>query len=97
MATPTISKDKRVLSMSRGAAPVARIQPGTTIHLQTADCFADQVQGPDDADRGLDWDSVNPATGPIYVEGAKPGDGQDGLADRSGENRRHLGAAGRRS
>ena len=74
MATPTISKDKRVLSMSRGAAPVARIQPGTTIHLQTADCFADQVQGPDDADRGLDWDSVNPATGPIYVEGAKPGD-----------------------
>jgi amidase len=74
MATPTIGKDKRVLSMSRGAAPAARIRPGTTIHLQTADCFSDQVQGPGDVERGLDWNSVNPATGPVYVEGAKPGD-----------------------
>ena len=74
MATPTVSKDKRVFGMSRTAAPVARIQPGTAIHLQTADCFSDQVQGPSDVTSGIDWDSVNPATGPIYVEGAKPGD-----------------------
>jgi amidase len=74
VATPTISKDKRVFGMSRTASPVGRIQPGTAIHLQTADCFSDQVQGPNDVTSGIDWDSVNPATGPIYVEGAKPGD-----------------------
>jgi amidase len=73
MATPTISKDKNILSMSRAATPVARIRPGTSIRLQTADCFADQVQGPGDVERGIDWDTINPATGPIYVEGAEPG------------------------
>ena len=73
MATPTITKDKNVLSMSRAAAPVARMQPGSSIHLQTADCFGDQVQGPGDVERGIDWDVINPATGPIYVEGAEPG------------------------
>ena len=74
MATPTVTKDQNVLRMSRAAAPVARIAPGTTIRLETADCFSDQVQGPDDVGRGLDWDTVNPATGPVYVEGAAPGD-----------------------
>jgi amidase len=74
MGKPTIRKDKHVLSMSRVATPVARIQPGTSIRLQTADCFADQVQGPGDVERGIDWDAINPATGPVYVEGAESGD-----------------------
>ena len=74
MATPTVSKDKTVLGMSHSAAPVARIAPGTTISLETADCFSDQVQGPDDVGRGIDWGTVNPATGPVHVEGAQPGD-----------------------
>ena len=74
MATPTVTKDQTVLRMSHSAAPVARIAPDTTIRLETADCFSDQVPGPDDVGRGLDWGSVNPATGPVYVEGAEPGD-----------------------
>ena len=74
MATPTVTKDQIVLRMSHAAAPVARIAPDTTIRLETADCFSDQVRGPGDIARGLDWDTVNPATGPVYVEGAAPGD-----------------------
>jgi amidase len=74
MTTPTVSKDQTVFSMSRSAPAVVRIAPDTTIRLETADCFSDQVHGPDDVSRGLDWDSVNPATGPVFVEGAAPGD-----------------------
>jgi amidase len=74
MATPTVTKDRSVLRMSGAAAPVARIHPGTSICLETADCFSDQVQGPADLGRAIDWDAVNPATGPVYIEGAEPGD-----------------------
>jgi amidase len=74
MATPTITKDRSILRMSRAAAPVVRIEPGTSIRLQTADCFSDQVQGPGDVGRDIDWATVNPATGPVHVEGAEPGD-----------------------
>jgi amidase len=73
MTTPTVTKDHSILRMSRHAAPVARIASGGTIRLETADCFSDQVTGPADV-RGLDWDTVNPATGPVLVEGAEPGD-----------------------
>jgi amidase len=51
-----------------------RVPAGSRVHLETADCFGDQVHGMADADRGLDWERVNPATGPVYVEGALPGD-----------------------
>lgn len=74
MATPTVTKDQSVWRMSRAAAPVARIEPGSSIRLQTADCFSDQVQGPADVGRGINWNTLNPATGPVYVEGAEPGD-----------------------
>ncbi len=73
MTTLTVSKDHSILRMSRHAAPVARIASGDSIRLETADCFSDQVTGPADV-RGLDWDTVNPATGPILIEDAGPGD-----------------------
>jgi amidase len=74
VTTQTIGKDKFVLRMSRAAPPVASMAPGSSIRLQTADCFSDQVQGPADVTAGIDWATVNPATGPVYVEGAEPGD-----------------------
>jgi len=73
MTTPTVTSDHSILRMSHAAAPVARIAPGDTIRLETADCFADQITGPADV-KSFDWDSVNPATGPVFVEGAQPGD-----------------------
>jgi len=73
MAPATVTKDHSILRMSKTAAPVARIASGDAVRLETADCFSDQITGPADV-RGLDWDSVNPATGPVYVEGAEPGD-----------------------
>ncbi len=44
------------------------------MRLETADCFDDQVRAQGDFLDTIDWDRVNPATGPVYVEGAHPGD-----------------------
>jgi acetamidase/formamidase len=58
-----------------GAAPVARVAPGTVLELFTEDCFAGRVRGVDDlVSRVVDFPYVNPQTGPFHVEGAEPGD-----------------------
>ena len=70
----TLSKDRRVFSFSGDAEPALRVPAGTRLRLETADCFDDQVRAPGDVLDEVDWDRVNPATGPVYVEGAGPGD-----------------------
>jgi acetamidase/formamidase len=53
-----------------------RIQPGDTVVFETLEASAGQV-GPDstsEAVRALNFDLIHPLTGPVYVEGAEPGD-----------------------
>ena len=69
-----VSSDHSVFSLSTEAAPVARIHPGDGLILETADCFSGQVRSASDGPGGVDWSHINPATGPVYVEGAEPGD-----------------------
>jgi acetamidase/formamidase len=58
-----------------GAAPVARISPGTVLELWTEDCFAGRVQSKEDlVSQVCEFPYLNPQTGPFYVEGAEPGD-----------------------
>jgi acetamidase/formamidase len=58
-----------------GAAPVARIRPGTVLEVFTEDCFAGRVRGTGDlVSEVCDFPFLNPQTGPFYVEGAEPGD-----------------------
>ena len=69
-----IGKDQHVWAYSTDMQPVLRVKSGATIHLETWDCFTGQVQSEDDTVEKLDLARVNSATGPIYVEGAEPGD-----------------------
>ncbi|HEY2551062.1 MAG TPA: acetamidase/formamidase family protein [Streptosporangiaceae bacterium] len=58
-----------------GAAPVARITPGTVLELWTEDCFAGRVRGTGDLVSAVcEFPFLNPQTGPFYVDGAQPGD-----------------------
>jgi acetamidase/formamidase len=58
-----------------GAAPVARIAPGTVLELFTEDCFAGRVRGTADlVSEVVEFPYVNPQTGPFHVDGAEPGD-----------------------
>ena len=53
--------------------PVARCQSGETVIFETRDCYDDRLQGDGtviEPEKALE----NPATGPLYVEGAEPGD-----------------------
>ena len=54
--------------------PIARIQQGEEVVLETHDCFQGQLQTEADLISNLDWSHVNPATGPLYIQGVKPGD-----------------------
>jgi len=69
-----VARDQSVFSLSSDAAPVAHVRPGETFVLETMDCFSDQVQSANAALGGVDWERINPATGPVLVEGAEPGD-----------------------
>jgi amidase len=69
-----LHKDRRVFAFSGDAEPALTVGAGTRVRLETADCFDDQVQSQGDVLDAIDWDRVNPATGPVSVEGAHPGD-----------------------
>ncbi|MGF9798589.1 acetamidase/formamidase family protein [Brevibacillus agri] len=49
------------------------VRSGTTLQMETYDCFTNQIQSEATAVTSIDWAQINPATGPIYVEGAMPG------------------------
>ena len=57
--------------------PVATVEPGETVQIETFDCFSDVIRpGKDLAEALRDGVEMfhNAATGPIYVEGAEAGD-----------------------
>ena len=70
-----LTRDTGVIySFSKEHAPTKKITPGTTVSIETYDCFTDLIQSEDNVTGQLDWDKVNPATGPIFVEETMPGD-----------------------
>lgn len=71
---PTISAHQIVFAMSPEHPPVLRVADGSCVRFETCDCFTDQIQSPGDTLGDLDWNRINPATGPLFVEGAEPGD-----------------------
>jgi len=69
-------KGKYSFVFSRYSEPVARVEPGEEVTLQTEDAFCGLLENEDD-----DLDEVkkrrggpNPQTGPLYIEGARAGD-----------------------
>lgn len=69
-----IIKDNYIFRMGDGKENAVRVKQGEIITFDALDGFCNQI--PDESyvmDR-LDWDNVNPATGPAYIEGAEKGD-----------------------
>jgi len=54
--------------------PLLTVAQNEPFSLETRDCFADQLRSDDDTLDDLNWDEINPATGPVAIEGVKPGD-----------------------
>ncbi|SIS42552.1 acetamidase/formamidase family protein [Salimicrobium flavidum] len=69
-----LAKDHFVYSMDKAHAPALTITSGEQIKVDTYDCFEDQIQSETHKMDSMDWNRINPATGPIYVENSEPGD-----------------------
>jgi len=70
----SVEKNHSVYAMSPDNAPVVRVSSGSQVEIHTFDCFEDQIQSAQQEFGTLDWSHINPATGPIYVDEAEPGD-----------------------
>lgn len=70
----TLTADQLIYSMSSSHEPVLRVADGDVVEIHTCDCFENQIVREDQEFGELNWDRINPATGPIYIEGARPGD-----------------------
>ena len=71
----TLSREKGIIyDFNKSHKPVMHVPSGSTVEIETYDCFQDQIQSEETEITGINWNQVNPATGPIYIEGAMPGD-----------------------
>ncbi|WP_302783561.1 acetamidase/formamidase family protein [Adlercreutzia equolifaciens] len=68
-----LDDEKVFYAFDKTLEPAMVVPSGTTVRVRTKDCFDNQIQKPEDELDGIDWDHTNPATGPIFVEGAVPG------------------------
>ena len=70
----TIHTDTKVHILSKDHKPAAYAESGDTIRFETLDCFGCQIKDEQQVLDTLDWSNINPATGPLFVRDAMPGD-----------------------
>ena len=66
--------DKSVYTFSKDNLPFCTARPGETLLFRSMDCFSGLITSEDQQIKGLSLSQVNPAAGPVFVEGAEPGD-----------------------
>ncbi len=69
-----IGSDKHIFYFGPDIEPVATARPGDIIHFETMDCFANQIRSEAQLITQIDLSKANPATGPVFIEGADRGD-----------------------
>jgi len=70
-----ILRHQVIYAMGTTSKPVIYVNLGETLRIETEDCFSHQlVNVTDSIDERVDFSKVNPATGPIFVNGTSPGD-----------------------
>ncbi|EEK78875.1 acetamidase/formamidase family protein [Bacillus cereus] len=69
-----IQKEHIIYAMSPENKPCMEVEIGSRLVFETYDCFENQIDSEDVVFQELDWNRINPATGPVYIKGAEPGD-----------------------
>ncbi len=69
-----IKRDNSVFKMSPENTPAAHASPGELVCFETYDCYSNEIQREDQFHSAVPWSRINPATGPLYIDGAAPGD-----------------------
>ena len=63
-----------IFNMSPDNEPIASCKSNDELIFKTQDCFGGQIETENMTLDELDWDNINPATGPLYIEDAEVGD-----------------------
>lgn len=74
MAPVRLTDDKCIHSMSASTPAVAEVGPGDTVVFVTKDCYSNRIKTEQDQYPGAGGATANPATGPLAIRGAEPGD-----------------------
>jgi len=69
-----ITRDKHIFAMDKNNVPAQKAALPCRLTFQTLDCFSGQIKKEEDTIPTLDFNRVNPATGPVFLEGIKAGD-----------------------
>lgn len=72
-----IARDHYTYRFASDVTPVAHIRPGDEVIFETYDASTGRIRVPEDLPAYMqvrDPTKVNPAAGPVFVEGARPGD-----------------------
>ncbi|AQY52023.1 Acetamidase [Listeria weihenstephanensis FSL R9-0317] len=69
-----MTKHHVIYAMDKNAEPSMTVDNGSVVTLETYDCFENQIISEHQPFHQLDWNKVNPATGPIFIKDAEPGD-----------------------
>lgn len=93
---PALGPENVFYAFSPDLKPALHVEQNQEFILRTLDCFSGQIKSEQDLLDRLDWERVNPATGPVYISGAMPGDilGVDILDIKTGEDSRVVVAPG---
>jgi amidase len=69
-----LSRNKAIYTMSSKNPPIASIRPGEKTVFETNDCYNNQIKDESTLWNMLELKDNNPATGPLFIEGAEIGD-----------------------
>ena len=70
----SVPRENYIYAMSKDNPAVLTVPSGAGLCFETNDALHGQVMSDGQSISALDWERVNPATGPVAVEGAEPGD-----------------------
>jgi amidase len=69
-----IAAQDAIFAFGPGHRFLGPVMPTARVVFETRDCFSNRLQRESDSFLDVGWDNINPATGPLGVEGAEPGD-----------------------
>ena len=69
-----ISREHHTYYYDRNNEPVATVSVGDQVIFETLDCWRDQLKTDKDRVDSINMSYMNPNTGPVFIEGAEPGD-----------------------
>jgi acetamidase/formamidase len=69
-----LTKENVHYSMSSANHSAIAIDQGTLFCVETEGCYSGNLKCAEDQFTKEMWDTVNPATGPVHINGSEPGD-----------------------